>query len=705
VEPASATALEHQPVSLLVMLDSSGSMQDNDPQEIRKVATQALVSLLSPTDEVAVFEFDAVARSLTGKPTWLTSGQRDQISTAIQHAGHGGQFTDFRAALQEAQGAFAGVPNSHRKVILLLSDGILEPNPLDDVYTPNNYGYRLAIAGASREKRRAINEEYRARLSPVARRMLSEQILSGLASSGVEVFTVALSTSADREFLQQIAAATTQHPTESHSFYAGRATDLVRIFASLLQYWSDLTIFQTLPGEIVSGRPEQFYLDEFVLAPRVLVLIDGQGEPVITTAEGAKEEPDPGGNKSLMTFNLTRSSPPSRWSLGFVSGSGAYSALVVGRDKMAITVTGLKHQYRFGESIEAQVELQTKATKAIASALLSAEIAPLDGGKPVTIELRNDGGNHKFRYTPSTSGTYRLTFVATGTNASGQPLLPRPSVQNQVEVLPALFALPAELNLGKPVKGSVVERQIEIHSGLHDPTEVLLTGKLTQSSSGAFARKQKERLPMVHEQRLMVQPGSVVKQPLVVEFPRNVDWGDYEGQILLRSSGGTYTINFRAHVPSIWEKLQVPTLLFVLVLLLIAGYLVYVWGFLKGPTGVLVPVGDSAGPLRTVIRLGSVKRGFISRWFNWKRNHLHFSEIPSVHMPAGMDVELIFWRWGPVSIINASRVQRTLVITEKNGSAYPRGPGRSMYLKEEAVLDLGENKYRYERYENPRGKR
>lgn len=99
----SSDASPASPLSVAFLLDASGSMRENDPEDLRKAAAQAVVALLAPEDEVAVLEFEAGARILSGRPDapWLSAAQRMQIFEAVSTGGNRGGFTDFRVGLQQ----------------------------------------------------------------------------------------------------------------------------------------------------------------------------------------------------------------------------------------------------------------------------------------------------------------------------------------------------------------------------------------------------------------------------------------------------------------------------------------------------------------------------------------------------------------------------------------------------------------------------
>ena len=85
------------------MLDASASMQQNDGSGLRRAATQALIGLLDRDDEVAIAEFDAVTRTLSGqgRGAWIRASDSPRLLQGVSQASERGQFTDFRVALEE----------------------------------------------------------------------------------------------------------------------------------------------------------------------------------------------------------------------------------------------------------------------------------------------------------------------------------------------------------------------------------------------------------------------------------------------------------------------------------------------------------------------------------------------------------------------------------------------------------------------------
>jgi len=108
---------------LCFLIDSSGSMEQNDPYDIRKRGLEMVVETrLSGKEDIVIVDFDAQAR-------WLTETTYDNwtpmdLSRAINRIDSDGG-TDVHGGLKEVQRALENVGYEGRRVaVLLLSDGI-----------------------------------------------------------------------------------------------------------------------------------------------------------------------------------------------------------------------------------------------------------------------------------------------------------------------------------------------------------------------------------------------------------------------------------------------------------------------------------------------------------------------------------------------------------------------------------------------------
>jgi hypothetical protein len=159
--------------SAILFLDSSGSMQETDPDCIRWEAVDLLLELMQNEDRAALFTFGTHVRDLSGGLVRLDEGARSQLRDASNRCVAREAYTDILATLREAERVVADLGAASRQAypptVVLLTDGV------DDVETPQ----------PDRE------DEIR-------------QALESLHGMGARVFAVGLSGGADRQLLQEM---------------------------------------------------------------------------------------------------------------------------------------------------------------------------------------------------------------------------------------------------------------------------------------------------------------------------------------------------------------------------------------------------------------------------------------------------------------------------------------------------------------------
>ena len=693
-------AEKRPPLSVLLLMDSSGSMKQNDRQDVRIAAAESLVALMSDDDEVAIVEFGSVAeaRAIGGRPTWASVKDRSTIYRTLQSLGNSSEFTDFRAALEASTRVFAGVDSKRRKIVLLLTDGILDPNPEDETYAPHHISYKLDLIRAGKSGRKRVLDEYRERLSPIARRLIDSQAIPLLLRERIEVFSVGLSGNADSAFLEGLSQRTSKKPEELHAFHAEQATDLIAVFSQLLLYWTDLEILQQDGGVAGPATRRSIYLDEYVQRARLVVLTDSAAEPFVRSSSGA-EVVEAGTHQSLHIFPMTRTETPSSWDFGFRTATGQFRSLVVGTSGIQLEVRGMQSLYRFGEPIQATARLRANTEQSstrLPKASIRAEIRPVSGTASQTVAFRSASDEYSLTWQPPLSGTYTLTVTAQLESSAGRQVLPRRGLVYQFEVLPRLFVEPTSVSFGTIERGTPSSQVVRVHSGLPEAVELTASSRIKSSSSGAFRRNELSRMPQILSRTLIVPPGSVVPFSIQPLISRDVDWGDYEGEVSFSSPGRpVVAVQFSLHVPSVWEKVQWWFLGLLVLLLIVIGYLVWVLGWLRAPAGTLVPVGNCPGSVRGPIRLAQIRRDFFTRWLNWRRNRIRLSAMGLPDRPADLDIEFVFQSWGAVFISNISSMA-TFEVKEAGGASFKIKPGRSLRLANRAVLAIGPCSYRYD---------
>jgi hypothetical protein len=182
-------------VDAILLLDGSGSMRVTDPARLRDEGAKLFLEFLKPGDRVGIIEFSGDAKIV--RP--LEPFEREQVSTVagqVDTVGNSGEFTDIVAGLRLAKSALESRPRADaNQVIVLLSDGKLDPNP-------------------------ATNSVANARLA------LVDELLPALKEGGLKVHTLAFGDLVDRELLEKVATDTggsawfTPNASKIHESYA-----------------------------------------------------------------------------------------------------------------------------------------------------------------------------------------------------------------------------------------------------------------------------------------------------------------------------------------------------------------------------------------------------------------------------------------------------------------------------------------------------
>lgn len=194
-------------VSVILVVDNSGSMKSSDPQNLRCAAVQMFISLLDEEDAVGIVQFSTESRQVTDGMTSL-EGNRDELLHKVQPCIADG-FTDIKAALEDArQMLLVHVENAPS--VVLLTDGEPEiPNP--------HVGYE-------------------------------QEVLDLARSLGMPIYAIALTSAADLNFLSRLTMG-----TGGYVIPANESTDLLDAYLQVLGTIKDRTVigdgYAVSPGE------------------------------------------------------------------------------------------------------------------------------------------------------------------------------------------------------------------------------------------------------------------------------------------------------------------------------------------------------------------------------------------------------------------------------------------------------------------------
>ena len=177
---------------VVLVIDNSGSMQENDPQSLAPAAVEAFIQGLDTNNRVALLIFDqdvTVAQDFVN----VTEG-RQKLLDSLKAIDYSGQYTDSPAAIERAIYTLKNdARDDARRIIIFMTDGIVDTgNPDND---------------------RSRTEWLRTDLATAA------------ARASIQIFGIAFTNDADFQLIQSLA-----NKTEGDYFRALAPNDLSSVF-------------------------------------------------------------------------------------------------------------------------------------------------------------------------------------------------------------------------------------------------------------------------------------------------------------------------------------------------------------------------------------------------------------------------------------------------------------------------------------------
>ena len=240
-----ATALDDPPVSdVRIIIDVSGSMKSNDPDNLRRSALKLVTQLLPEGAEASVWTFGQYANMLV-KQGKVDQRWKDQAYKAAQEIHSRGLFTNIETVLKESSWDWREPDAGERRNIIFLTDGLVD----------------VSKNGAESE---------------ASRDRILKKLLPRLRDAGVTINTIALSDEADRGFLKQLAATTKGWHEDVRS-----ADQLERVFLKLFD--------KAVPTESVPLVDNTLRVDASVRELTLLIFRDrGARESAIVLPSGQR---------------------------------------------------------------------------------------------------------------------------------------------------------------------------------------------------------------------------------------------------------------------------------------------------------------------------------------------------------------------------------------------------------------------------------
>jgi len=148
-------------LSVVLIIDSTGSMSDNDPNRLRVQAAKAFIDAAQPGDEIGIVDFETTARTLAPMTLIHSAAEKDLLKSAVDNVREGG-LTNINAGLN---GGFAALSSAigatANRVAILLTDGDHNVGAYSDnshlQYAAQNWPiYTIGLGQANQELLRRI---------------------------------------------------------------------------------------------------------------------------------------------------------------------------------------------------------------------------------------------------------------------------------------------------------------------------------------------------------------------------------------------------------------------------------------------------------------------------------------------------------------------------------------------------------------------
>jgi Mg-chelatase subunit ChlD len=375
---------EKPPLDAVVIMDSSGSMKFNDPQQLRKPAAKLFITLLSSKDKLSILSFSSKAWPI---PIGQSAQFLTQLSTAeIKHSAfkatdrisHKGMHTNIYAALSRAMELVKQSKQQNRQpIIILMSDGKMD---VDD-------------ATRSQQLRKKIIDE----------------LIPQLKENGIKVYSIAFTQQSDQQLLQQIAQA-----TNGRYALAESADVLHKVFAKIFE--------QSKQPNMLPLTENKFLVDTSIQEVTIIVNKKNDASKIFLQAPDSKRYNAQTHKKNMQwfvssSFDMITISQPE---------DGEWSILFSDNDNKAYIITDLQLRSEFEYSTDNNsAELAIKAwlkkddkiltnNELVNNLNINLEIEHPDKQlKKIDFSGSAINGVFRMSFTPSTDGIYSATVIAT----------------------------------------------------------------------------------------------------------------------------------------------------------------------------------------------------------------------------------------------------------------------------------------------------
>jgi len=226
-----------------VLIDVSGSMKQNDPQNLRAPALRLLVGLMPDGTKAGVWTF-AESVNMQVRVGRVNSGWKDLARSESKYIHSRGLFTNIEEALTKATTDWKGTASNSDRHIILLTDGMVD-------------------ISKDRKKNNA------------SRQRILNKLLPQLQKEGARIHTIALSDNVDQALLSRLSGV-----TGGRYEAVNDASSLERVFLKLFE--------ASTPSPTLPIKGNRFTVDGSVNDMTVLMFRNSDEEITLITPKGKR---------------------------------------------------------------------------------------------------------------------------------------------------------------------------------------------------------------------------------------------------------------------------------------------------------------------------------------------------------------------------------------------------------------------------------
>ena len=345
---------------IVLIIDSSGSMQNEDPDNLRKSGAKLFITSADPKVQIAIVDFEASARKLASL-TFADTAGKVALENAVDHVHSSGSSTNIDAGLQQGFQELDASTSTAKKAAVLLTDG---------------------------------------------QGRVEQDVIQKYAAKGWPIYTIGLGSGVDRAELEGIA-----HATGGEYFEASKA-NLQTVYNKILAKTTYQSVIASLTGYINKGQQIVKKVSIDGTLKKVYFGSDWQGstiELVLIDPDGTQITPQDAATNPSITYQsaptyaiYTIDNPkPGDWQMqatgtDIPAGGEPFNLTVNATSDYFTNFLAFNSRYAVGDTIRIGIEIEERIGDTFAPVLgatTSAKIIRPDG-KIDTLTLFDDGSHN-----------------------------------------------------------------------------------------------------------------------------------------------------------------------------------------------------------------------------------------------------------------------------------------------------------------------